>query len=154
MTGKQKTKITDQVKQEHACIKRDLKLIKDEINHPAADQPFNDWRLQFIWRLRDFKNHLLKHFDFEEEGGFMRDIIEEAPEVTGGVKFLENQHLTILTLLDEIVHLFKNLKGNDEIALSQIRVKVLKLTADISKHENDENELIQTVYYQEYGYPT
>lgn len=148
-----KSAITVQIEKEHECLKRDLSDIHDEATKEVSDAAFPDWRLEFMWRLRDFKNHLLKHFDLEEEGGFMNEILTEKPEAVGQVKRLEAEHDQILLDLDRILADLKAMEGKQEDRLGEIRDRVIRLISTIRDHEAAESELIQTVYYQEYGYP-
>lgn len=148
-----KSDIAVQIEKEHECIKRDMGDIKDAVMKEVTDQDFSNWRLEFIWRLRDFRTHLLKHFDLEEEGGFMNEILSEAPQAMTQVKKLEAEHEQILARLDGILADLKALEVRDVSKLEDIRNRVIQLISTIRGHEEAENNLIQTVYYQEYGYP-
>lgn len=149
----EKSDIAKQVEQEHACLKRDLADIKRDMMKAVKGEAFGEWRLEFMWRLRDFRVHLLKHFDLEEEGGFMAEILSEAPEAMGQVEKLETEHQEIITTLDGILADMKKLERNDEEKLEKIRTRVLELVSTVHAHEAAENELILTMSYQEYGYP-
>lgn len=149
-----KSDIASQIEREHECIKRDMGDIKMAIMEEVSPRNFPDWRLEFIWRLRDFKNHLLKHFELEEEGGFMAEILSESPEAINQVKKLEAEHGQIVSELDGIIADLKKIHEKEIPKLEDIRSRVTQLMATIRNHEAAENELIQTVYYQEYGYPS
>lgn len=149
-----KTDIAVRVEQEHACLKRDMKDISDDLAQEVASEGFAAWRLEFLWRLRDFKNHLLRHFDLEEEGGFMSEILGEKPEARGEVQKLEAEHEQILSTLDAVVTDLKALEKFDSSELHTIRKRVRSLLSTIRAHEAAESALIQKVYYQEYGYPS
>ncbi|MFQ5823029.1 MAG: hemerythrin domain-containing protein [bacterium] len=148
-----KSDIASQIEKEHECIKRDMVDIKMDVMKEVSPKNFPDWRLEFIWRLRDFKTHLLKHFDLEEEGGFMNEILSEAPEAMNQVKKLEAEHGQIVSDLDRILSDLKEMQEKDISKLDGIRNCVIQLISTIRAHETAEDNLIQTVYYQEYGYP-
>ena len=148
-----KSRIAEQIEQEHACLKRDMGNIKNELSRDVIDEDFADWRLELIWRLRDFRNHLCKHFDLEEEGGFMTEITEEAPERVSQVNQLESEHGQILADLDGILTDLKHIELKDSSRLEDVRKRVTELISTLGSHEAAENELIQKVYYREYGYP-
>lgn len=145
--------LAEQIKNEHECLKRDLGVIRENITREAAAENFAEWRLEFMWRLRDFKNHLLKHFDLEEEGGFMSEILQQAPEAANQVKKLEAEHGEILSRLDGILADLKGMEVKEPSRLEDIRHRVLQWIALMHAHEETENKLIQKVYYQVYGYP-
>ncbi len=148
-----KSSIAAQVEREHACLKRDMGDIQENIMQEVSDEEFADWRLEFMWRLRDFRNHLCKHFDLEEEGGFMTEIKEEAPEAIKKVEELETAHGQILIDLDEILAELKSIETKKVEELESIKGRVRKLISTFRAHESAENELMQRVYCQEYGYP-
>jgi hemerythrin-like domain-containing protein len=149
-----KSDVASQIEKEHECIKRDMGDIKMAIMEEVSPKNFPDWRLEFIWRLRDFKNHLLKHFELEEDGGFMAEILSESPEAMNQVKKLEAEHGQIVSELDAILADLKKIHEKEMPKLEDIRSRVIQLMTTIRNHEAAENELIQTVYYQEYGYPS
>lgn len=148
-----KSSIAVQIEKEHQCLKRDMGEIHREVMMDIRNEDFQDWRLEFMWRLRDFRNHLLKHFDLEEEGGFMNEILTEKPEAMGQVKRLEAEHDDILASLDTILRDLKIMQKKEIEKLQDIRKRVVTLISSIQAHESAENELIQSVYYREYGYP-
>lgn len=149
-----KSSVIAQIQKEHDCFKRDMNDILDEAAREIRTADFADWRLEFMWRLRDFKNHLLKHFDLEEEGGFIDDVLAEKPEATILVKKLEVEHVQIIAILDRLLDELKLMELHNIARLNNIREDVVELISTIRAHEAAENELIQDVYYQEYGYPS
>ncbi len=149
-----KSDIAVQIEQEHACLKRDMVDIKETVTREVAEKEFPDWKLEFMWRLRDFKNHLSKHFDLEEEGGFMKEILTEKPEAMSKVKKLEAEHNQILSDLDGILKDLKMMDVRDFSKIEDIRNRVTQLVSTIHAHESAEQELMQAVYCQEYGYPS
>ncbi|MFQ5751536.1 MAG: hemerythrin domain-containing protein [bacterium] len=148
-----KSDIAVQIEKEHECLKRDMGDIKTEVTREVIAEDFSDWRLEFLWRLRDFRTHLQKHFDLEEEGGFMNELLKEAPQALNSIKKLETEHDQIVSDLDGILTQLKELELKDDRKLADIQNRVTTLVSTIQKHESAENELMQKVYCQEYGYP-
>lgn len=148
-----KSDIAIQVEKEHECIKRDMGDIEGAISKEIPFEEFSEWRLEFMWRLRDFRLHLLKHFDLEEEGGFMNEILAEAPESAGKVAKLEQEHQQIVSDLDGVLSSLKELELRNDEKLQDVRRRVSQLISAIRNHEAAENDLIQVAYCQEYGYP-
>jgi hemerythrin-like domain-containing protein len=119
----------------------------------VSAKEFADWRLGFLWQMRDFKNKLLKHFDLEEEGGFMGDVVAAAPHSEGKVRQLRNEHAQIILTLDDILACLKNIKYTESERLKAIRENIDELVANLRQHEEDEHRLMQRTYYREYGGP-
>jgi hypothetical protein len=149
-----KSKATKHVEIQHAYIKNDLETLKKEIMKDVAAEDFSEWKLAYIWQLRDFRNTLSKHFDYEEESGFMNEIIKEAPENLKKATQLRHEHEDIIQTLDKILLEIKTMDQLDHMRMDTIREQLTHFISTIHSHETAENELIQSVYCQEYGYPS
>jgi hemerythrin-like domain-containing protein len=148
-----KSNITSKVMEEHNILRENISTLSSKIEMEIPDEKYEEWRLEFMWQLRDFRNHCLKHFDFEELGGFMKDVLNEAPETKNIVIKLEDEHTKIIKELDKILDDLKSLEQRDAEKLEQLRSNVKHLIIKLKAHEKAENDLIQKVYSQEYGYP-
>lgn len=146
--------VSKKVVDEHNCIKRDLNRILETIQSKILPDSFVEWKLEYIWRIRDFRNVLLKHFDLEESGGFITEIVKQAPEKAANAKQLNAEHGKIIRNLDQIISHIKFVENYDEVALKLIREEVEKFVESLRNHETKENELVQKAFYQEYGYPS
>ncbi len=146
--------VVKQITEEHEQIKKGMADIQGWVKTPITEKDFHDWRLEFIWRLREFRNHLLRHFDFEEDGGFMHELMEEAPEKTSQIKILSNQHHEIAEDLDHIIKDLKSMEHVEKNMSQEIRQHVLDIIDKIHTHETAEVDLMQAIYYQDYGYPS
>lgn len=149
--AKAKAEVAAKVEKDHAHINHDIGKIKISMMKEVSGEAFSNWKLEFVWELRDFKNRLLKHFDLEEEGGFMQDVLTIAPQSERKVKELKMEHSEIIADLDRILVRLKNMQGKDDKRLQEIRVALNDLTATLRQHETEEHELLQRAYYREYG---
>ena len=138
-----KSSISSKVMEEHNILRENISTLSTKIEMDIPDEKYEDWRLEFMWQLRDFRNHCLKHFDFEELGGFMKEV----------VKKLEDEHTKIINELDNILDDLKSQEQKDADKLEKLRGNVKHLIIKLKAHEKAENNLIQKVYSQEYGYP-
>ena len=148
-----KSSISSKVMEEHNILRENISTLSTKIEMDIPDEKYEDWRLEFMWQLRDFRNHCLKHFDFEELGGFMKEVLNEAPETKTVVKKLEDEHTKIIKELDNILDDLKSQEQKDADKLEKLRGNVKHLIIKLKAHEKAENNLIQKVYSQEYGYP-
>ena len=148
-----KSNISSKVMEEHNILRENISTLSTKIEIEIPDEKYEDWRLEFMWQLRDFRNHCLKHFDFEELGGFMKDVLNDAPETITVVKKLEEDHTSIIKELYGILYDLKALENKEPGKLDELIANVKHLIIKLKAHEKAENNLIQKVYSQEYGYP-
>lgn len=145
--------ILEQTQRDHEMLNEEMGKLKIIIWQEASDKDFSNWRLDCLWQLRDFRNCLLKHFDLEEEGGFMADVLRVAAHEARKINELKGEHDEMIDLLDEILNNFKELSDKDAARLESIRSQLNELIQMLREHENDENNLLQRTYYREYGGP-
>lgn len=152
----QKEKISTvalRVEQDHQNIDQDIAALKMFLMKEAAPEDFGDWRLELIWQLRDFKNRLLRHFDLEEDGGFMAEVLHVAPQSERKITELKEEHDQIVMNLNEILQQLKNMEEKDSLNLENIRLGFNRIMATLREHENQEHILMQRAYLREYGGP-
>jgi len=149
----QESDIARQVIEEHEELNQNIGELKITILEKVSTKDFPDWRIQFIGKLQDLKQKLTSHFEFEEQGGFMTEVIEEAPQLLNQVKELEIEHKQILANLDGVVKDFKTLSVKDDLELQDILNRVSRIMNELHHHEMAENELLQSAFYREHGSP-
>jgi iron-sulfur cluster repair protein YtfE (RIC family) len=149
----QKSDIARQVIEEHEELNQNIGELKITILEKVSTKDFPDWRIQFIGKLQDLKQKLTSHFEFEEQGGFMAEVIDEAPQLLNQVKELEIEHKQILASLDDVVKDFKKLDVKDDLELQDIFNRVSRIMNKLHHHEMTENELLQSAFYREHGSP-
>ncbi len=149
----QKSDIARQVIEEHEELNQNIGELKITILEKVSTRDFPDWRIQFIGKLQDLKQKLTSHFEFEEQGGFMAEVIDEAPQLLNQVKELEIEHKQILANLDGVVKDFKKLGIKDDLELQDILNRVSRIMNELHHHEITENELLQSAFYREHGIP-
>ncbi len=143
--------IAAKIKEEHQHIKQEIANVSRVVNKDVAADEFPRWRLDLLWLLRDFQNDMQKHFDLEEEGGFMSDVLQVAPQNMNAVKKLEEEHEQILNDLQQILADLKALSEKDDAKLELIRKNINDLFALLHHHEETEGELIVNTYLQDEG---
>jgi len=149
--NKKNIDVKEQIRVEHACIKNSIEIILNEIRTIPKAQDFVKWKMEFIWRLKDFGKHLKRHFELEETHGFVEELIEASPENFNIIKKLESEHDQIIQTLDFICSELNKIKSHDQKNLLPISSWVKDLVSKITTHETAENDLMQKAYYQEYG---
>lgn len=107
------------------------------------NKDFPNWRLELLWALRDFSNDLHKHFDLEEEGGFLNSVLEVAPQHHQAVDRLKTEHETLSTQLGQAIGELKGMSLSTRQQLTPIREQVEQLFNLLRQHEAAEGELLQ-----------
>ena len=146
--------VAHKVEEEHKGLSQQMGEIKMESVKEVSPEDFPNWRLELIWHLRDFKNRLLRHFDLEEEGGFMKDVLSTAPESQPKVSELKAEHRQFSRKLEEIMNALKGMHKKDSEKLDKVRNKLNEFIATLRKHEEEEHRLLQRTYFREYGEPS
>lgn len=149
--GIKKTPSVEKVEKDHQHLKRDMDQLTKEVSAKISEEQFPEWKLEFTWQLRDFKNQLLKHFELEEEGGFNEELIHAAPEHHNRVRQLEDEHKQIISTLEKIVADLKQMDPTSFHEAPAIRERVLNLLKLLRAHEAAERQLIQDAYLQDFG---
>ncbi len=148
--AEKKSSIASRIEEEHASLRQLMETITKTVKkEPEGD--FSEWKLDLIWTLRDFQNELVKHFDHEEDGGFMDDVIRRAPQESGTAEVLEHEHRDFLDELDGITDVLKKMNQNNQTALPSVRERVLALIQKLHEHEASERDLMYRVYFQDIG---
>lgn len=145
------SEIAARIKEEHERIKGEMKKIRTMIQAHVSREGFAKWRLDLLWLLRDFKTGLQRHFDLEEEGGFMSEVVRIAPHNLDAVKKLETEHAQMIVDLEGILEDLKNLENRDDLKLDRVRSRIGEFFALIESHEAAEGDLLESTYLQDEG---
>jgi len=140
--------IVRRVEEEHVTLRLLMKSVTDSFARPPGGD-ITDWKLNLVWELRDFRNALVKHFDLEEDGGFMGDVVATAPHEKRRVDQCEREHAEFLKEIDDITAELKRMI--DPSAVQGVRERLDKLIEKLHDHEALECELLGTVYFQDFG---
>ncbi|QXD16142.1 hypothetical protein GQ464_004105 [Rhodocaloribacter litoris] len=116
---------------------------------PADD--FVRWKLDLLWRLRDFQTLLLKQFDLEEEGGFIQDVVRLAPQYAARVETLQEEHHKVVADLNHVLNVLKDIRAPSPARTRRLRERFTDVITLFERHESAENRLLQDVYFQDYG---
>lgn len=146
---KRSSDLAKQIQQDHEEMKQEMSILKKEIEKEVSPDQFSQWRMEFLWKLRDFKNDMLKHFDLEELSDFPNELRNLAPHYMRRFEDIKADHQKIITDLEEILQLLKNM--TDLSRFKKVRQKLIELISFIHTHEAAERELLEDTYLQDYG---
>ncbi len=146
-----KDDISARIEEEHKQLRACMESLVEELEKDIDPARFKEWKLDFLLRLRDFQNNLQKHFDLEEEGGYMADIMQVAPQYAFRLENLREEHRKIITDLNHIVSVLKGIDHPSPSGIERLRRRVHDLLELFRQHESEEYRLIQEAYMQDYG---
>ncbi len=146
------TEIAARIRKEHQHLEEEMKKIRNFISHDVLVSEYPKWRLDFLWILRDFHNVLHKHFDLEEEGGFMSDVLEVAPHRVPAIEQLQKEHDILNQNLLDIIKCLKECQEKEDALLADVKKRILQLLDLLEEHEVSEGELLASTYLQDEGF--
>lgn len=149
--SRNKQDVYSRIEEEHDKLRSELGNLSTFAMRESDPDDFAEWRLEFVWQLRDLKNRLLKHFDLEESGGFMRDVIDLSPESCNKVEQLRREHHQFTAALDKLIETLRAMPNQDQAMIQKLRMELSDLIVALRDHENEEHRLIQKAYYRVYG---
>ncbi len=141
----------DKIREEHEFLKGEMGKLNYMICETVTPENFPKWRLDLLWLLRDFLNHLQKHFDLEEDGGFMSDILDVAPHKQHAVEKLATEHEEMVKSFSGIIASLKSLQEKDDDRIADICERIQVAVEMLKAHESAEGELIESTYLQDEG---
>jgi iron-sulfur cluster repair protein YtfE (RIC family) len=138
------------IEEDHHRLESIISQLTTEITRepPAA---FDGWKLSILRKLRDFQNELRKHFDLEEHGGFMDEVISHAPRYVSRVEALVSEHDAVSESLEAILTHVKAATAPAMWREARIPARLTELFETLREHESEENTLIQDTYFQDLG---
>jgi len=144
-----KSSLIRQIEEDHKQLAAFTKSLTSAVGDVAKADDFPAWKREFVWQLRDFYNLLLKHFELEEEGGYMNDLMELAPRFAGKAESLHSEHQAILRDLDGIITGLKAVTAASEVG--EVQERLTALVGQLECHECAEREMLADAYYQDIG---
>ncbi len=101
--------------------------------------------------FRDFRASLERHFDFEEEGGYLRAVTTRRPHHQDQVDALRAEHDTIRDIMARLsAELDADLTG-DLPRCETFKNDFVELMRQFGRHEQAESELVMEVFWLEGG---
>jgi len=149
--AREQFEIATAIEQDHEKLRHAMNAIAEDARSHFTLDGFQEHKMQLLLRLRDFQNHLLKHFDLEEVGGFMEDIVKIAPHSANEVERLEREHEKFLSDLRQILNDVKRAANPESPSFVAACRHLEELFSLIDDHEARERELLQVSYLQDLG---
>ncbi len=99
--------------------------------------------------LRVFKDHLRRHFELEEEGGFMEEVVRRWPHTASQVEALRAEHERLLREAEALLE--TSGRATEGQPMDAWVATCRRLFSAIREHEWKENRLIQEAFCLDIG---
>jgi len=126
----------------HLALLNDLKKLEDSVDEAKGP----DLTALGV-RLGATKTHILEHFRFEEQNGYMDKVRKREPRLERTIDQLENEHRQLSQSLDSLIGKAKEATNLDH----SLRNQVFDWIASVRKHETREDELVQDAFNLDIG---
>jgi hypothetical protein len=143
--------VASMVERDHEMLHAGMHELAGLVAAPVSKDRFADWKLDLLWRLRDFQNSLQKHFDLEEESAYKSELLRLAPQFAGQLDHLEDEHRRFIRDLTSVLGYLKGMQRPDSPDIQAVRAGFAAIVLGLEEHEGEERTLIQDVFYQDYG---
>ncbi len=110
-----------------------------------------DWIERMRTVLNEFRDHLTKHMELEENGGYMDAVLERRPTLSHHVDRLEQEHRDMSILLNDLHELGQQIDPNRPLLVRELCSRVQNFLGYIEHHEQSENDLAEFVFTQDIG---
>jgi len=129
--------LSDAMAKAHAVLMKDLKELGQCLRSPDQAAPG-----QLCGRLTALQKHVAEHFRFEEQNGYMSDVLKRKPNLERDVERLQSDHRQLTETLEQLVT-----EAQANVVLDETWYRTLEgWLTEIKGHEIRENELIQDAY--------
>ena len=90
------------------------------------------------------------HFKHEEAGGYLSEVVEEAPRLSTRADKLHDQHRTLWEELENLRNLAEQREGSDQW-WEQLHTDLEKFARNLLTHEAHEDDLVQEAFTDDIG---
>ena len=126
----------------HAALLNDLRKL-EEAERPASKTGLPALRA----RLDGTRAHIVEHFRFEEQNGYMDTVRTHEPRLERVIDELAEDHCRLLDSLDALIRETAMAASTNET----ITAKVTEWIGEVRRHEAQENRLVQDAFNMDIG---
>ncbi|MFN8007798.1 MAG: hemerythrin domain-containing protein [Terriglobia bacterium] len=143
--------IANQLKKEHADILEITKKIERLVAGIKSQRKVLDWGSSLLESLSSLREHLEKHFEFEETGGFMEEAMKALPNISLQVEALHRDHQILAYEINDLYKRAEKLILDHGQAVQGITKDIKNFLKSLREHESKENALIFHVFLDDVG---
>jgi len=129
--------VAESLSRAHQALLNDLRKLKNSLN-PASGQDLSTLRAE----LAATQTHILDHFRFEEQDGYMDKVRKREPRLEHTIDQLAGEHRQLAQSLEALMAKARDAQNLDQA----LREKIREWIASVRQHEIREDELVQDVF--------
>jgi hemerythrin-like domain-containing protein len=129
-------------------IKQALRVTLDW-QAPEVSMPRKLSSLQFT--AKSFQRHLERLMRIEEEGGYMREVLDVLPNLQNRIERLAEDHGHFRSRIRELIPQLNGLHDWDEARFEQVTGELRSMLDDVDRHDAQEVELIEESLWLDVG---
>jgi hypothetical protein len=134
--------IAEALNRAHVALRKDLGKL-EEAARPASGEGAAELRA----RLAATRAHVIEHFHFEEECGYLDVVRTREPRLERAARGLADEHRQLAQSLDALVEEARTAAHLDDTFRKKIRVWLEQLR----RHEARENDVVQDAFNLDIG---
>ncbi len=138
------------MREEHAVVEQ----LAQKLGDRAAAVPracLTAWVRETAVQLDEFNRHLRKHFELEQEGGYLEAVTERSPGLQPEVERLQHEHDEIGRILNSIHHDLTTAGDQDRIVIDDCCCRIRNLLRYIRDHEEREDLMVLSAFNSDLG---
>lgn len=108
---------------------------------PVVSLPRKLSSLQFT--MKSFQRHMERVMSIEEEGGYMREVLETKPNLQNHIERLAKEHNQFRARIRELLPELNSMTDWDEERYNHVSDELRNLLEDIDRHDMAEIELLE-----------
>ena len=142
--------IAQRAREEYQIIKDLLKELLNTLQTRPQNQ-ISDWLRGLEEKASSLCTHLQAYFQIEEDGGFMKPVLEKHPASAKTIAALKEEHARFITEMNTLI---QSIHGSETIQKNEVDTvcaSFKQLIASLRQHEQNEHALIQAVFSHDIG---
>ena len=138
------------MREEHAKVDDLVHLVRKHISVPPRGDR-SRWILEARACFHRLSEHLSTHMALEEDGGYMKEVLERQPTLEREVTRLLHEHGEMSKLMLQIQTALDELAPDDHLLVGDCCGRVSIFLSYVERHEERENHLVLCVFTQDMG---
>jgi hemerythrin-like domain-containing protein len=145
------TTLASQLQKEHDYILEITVKIESLLKATSRQKQTVDWSSSLLESLSLLREHLERHFDFEETGGFMEEVVRVLPNVSQQVERLKSDHQIMMYEINDLYQRAEKLILYNGSVIKKIELDIKHFLQLLGDHEKKENQLVFRVFLDDVG---
>ena len=139
--GRDRFSADREIAEEHGAIRTIAKWIELELTRQVESVGGARSDGPLLGPLRSFRDHLARHFRFEEESGVLAAAILARPRAAANLEKWQEQHRRLLLRLNGSIHRLESAPARTELGADFVS-ELREFFVDLGVHDRFEDELL------------